>query len=145
MLKIFHDPSDRRYVTTVPGEIMSIMMPGADVDERYAIVESICEPGTAVPQHVHDGEEIFYIAEGELTFLTDGKLTVAPQYSLVVVPRGTVHAWRNRSQSKVRMLVIFAPGGIDKVLQNFDKMTMAKIEERSAHYGTRVVGPPIAA
>ena len=62
---------------------------------------------------------------------------------MVHVRGGVVHAFRNRSDAPVRMLVFFAPGGIDEVLQKFPDLTFAEIEELGARFGTRVVGPPI--
>jgi quercetin dioxygenase-like cupin family protein len=143
MLETIHHPSSRSYVPIVPGEKMSVLVPSAAVGNDYTILESICEPGAAVPQHVHDCDEIFYVAEGEMTFLVNGNLTTVGRFGVVFVRRGVAHAWKNRSKSDVRMLAVFTPGGIDEALKQFHGLSLAEIETLSALYGTRVTGPAI--
>jgi quercetin dioxygenase-like cupin family protein len=67
--------------------------------------------GEGPPPHVHRGhEEAFYILEGEATFTLGDDTAVAPKGTVVVVPRGTRHAFRGKAGS--RLLVFVIPGGL---------------------------------
>lgn len=140
---VIHDPSERKYIPIVPGEKIAIMIPSRCVAGRFAVVESVTEPSAATPHHVHEGDELFYVTEGEMTFSIDGNLSKVGPHGLVHVPGGVVHAFRNCSKERARMLVFYAPGGIDEVLEKFTELTFAEIENLSLQYGTRIVGPPI--
>ena len=52
----------------IPGERIKIRVPSAAVGGRYAILESVVEPGFGPPLHTHREDEIFEIIEGTMTF-----------------------------------------------------------------------------
>jgi quercetin dioxygenase-like cupin family protein len=80
-------------------------------------MENIAAPGTATPMHFHAEDEIFHILEGTVTFSIDGDVFNASVGSIVVIPAGAQHAWRNRSNSPIRMLIFFSPGGVEELPQ----------------------------
>ena len=46
------------------------------------------------PEHLHRGwDEVFYVLDGEMTFLIDGTEHRAPAGSFVFVPRGVPHTF----------------------------------------------------
>jgi mannose-6-phosphate isomerase-like protein (cupin superfamily) len=72
-------------------------------------------PGRMLEAHVHDGEDdAFYILEGELTFVLGDEEVIAPQGTFVLVPPGVEHAFRNDTETPVRILNIHAPAGFDR-------------------------------
>lgn len=60
------------------------------------IINTRVEPGGGPPPHVHpNGDELFFVEEGQVEFLVGrGKVIAGPGEKLVV-PRGTKHAFKN--------------------------------------------------
>jgi mannose-6-phosphate isomerase-like protein (cupin superfamily) len=75
-------------------------------------------PGADGPEsHVHkDEDDVFYILDGELTFLLDDGDVSAPAGTFVLVPPGVKHTFRNPLDRATRVLNIHAPAGFDKRL-----------------------------
>jgi len=136
-------PDEGAWFTAVPGERMSIRVRSAEVDGRYAIIESITQPGAAAPIHYHQEDEIFLVVEGVMTFSCGGKLFEAKAGTTVVVPAGAHHAWKNRTTSTVRMFITFSPGGFETVLERIGGCSIEEIAALAASRGSQVVGPPI--
>jgi quercetin dioxygenase-like cupin family protein len=67
-------------------------------------------PGYAVPLHVHDDDEVFWILDGMLTLVSEQDERTAGPGTCVRLPRGIPHAFRNDSAATVRFLVICVPG-----------------------------------
>jgi uncharacterized cupin superfamily protein len=75
------------------------------------VFESAMPPGGGFPfAHVHDAyEEVFYVLEGEIEYRLGAVWTAAPVGTTICVPRGAVHAFRNRGPRPARHLVVHAP------------------------------------
>jgi glyoxylate utilization-related uncharacterized protein len=58
-------------------------------------------------------DELFYVLSGEITFYADGKIVQAKPGTLVYVPKGTVHNFKNTSSSDARMIAVFVGGGVE--------------------------------
>src|SRR5713101_3935395 len=91
-------------------------------------MENIAAPGTATPMHFHAEDEIFHILEGTVTFSIDGDVFNASVGSIVVIPAGAHHAWRNRSNAPIRMSTFFSPGGVEEL---YPKLVGLSLEELS--------------
>ena len=71
------------------------------------IVEAWVDPGGGVTPHVHPRmEERFKVLDGEIEFLVGRRWQKLAQ---VVVPAGTRHAFRNRSDREAHMVAIATP------------------------------------
>ena len=65
--------------------------------------------------HVHaDEDDVFYVLDGELTFLLDDGDVSAPAGTFVLVPPGVPHGFTNHGSVPVRMFNIHAPAGFDE-------------------------------
>jgi quercetin dioxygenase-like cupin family protein len=106
-------------------------------------LESVAEPGASTPVHFHREDESFYVLEGTVTFFCEGQTFHGGPGTTVAIPAGARHAWRNRSSSQARMLVTFAPGGIEALFRDIGDRQPAEIAALAATFGTHVVGPPI--
>lgn len=89
-----------------------IILDGAATAGRLSAIEMRARPGVIVPGHIHrDAEELFFMLEGELIVrVGPDEHTVGPG-DLVYVPRGEVHAHRNRADVPTRWLTLFTPAG----------------------------------
>ena len=94
------------------GSLVTVKAASEETDGRYALTEFVNPPAFASPLHVHhDEHEAFYVLEGEFTFnILGDEPAAAPKGTLVVVPRGTRHAFTGRAGSRV--LVVAIPGGL---------------------------------
>ena len=75
-------------------------------------------PGRKGPEsHVHHAEDdVFYVLDGELTFVLGDGDVPAPAGTFVLVPPGVEHTFANRTADVVRILNIHAPAGFDRRL-----------------------------
>ena len=91
---------------------------GKETDGQYFLFESIVPPGGGPPPHAQSREEeAFYILEGEVTFYAEGKEILATPGTYLNIPKGVIHRFRNNSDKNAKMLVFFAPAGIEKMFE----------------------------
>ena len=88
---------------------------GAGTGDRYSISEWWLEANTTGPgAHVHeDGDDVFFVLEGTMSFLIDDAWQDAPAGSFVLVPAGTRHDFENRSAARAGLLNFSIPGGFE--------------------------------
>jgi quercetin dioxygenase-like cupin family protein len=110
-----------RFVVIAPGEAEVIawrarmhLLAGADSSEnRLTILESENPPDAGPPLHRHNHEdEAFYVLEGDYTFECGGRVVSASTGSFVLLPNGVPHRYQVGNAGG-RLLMIFAPGGIE--------------------------------
>jgi quercetin dioxygenase-like cupin family protein len=91
------------------------------------------EPGTnpGDPHYHANHTDAFYVIEGELEFVIDGEAVRAPAGTLVVAPRGEVHAFPVAVGGPARFLNIHTPGGFERYMRTLMQMR-AKGEEPDA-------------
>lgn len=96
---------------------------GEDTGGRFAVVESVPLPGApGLPPHRHrNSDEALYVLEGEVKIRVAGRTVDAPSGSFAFIPRGTVHAFSNPGTKPARVLVIFAPAGLERYLEETAK------------------------
>ena len=94
------------------------LLAGADTtDGSYTLFEELCPKGAGAPPHVHlYADEVFYVLDGEAEFLAGSVREVAGAGALIFIPRGTVHAFRVRSET-ARMLNLYTQAGFERLLE----------------------------
>jgi oxalate decarboxylase/phosphoglucose isomerase-like protein (cupin superfamily) len=117
-------------------------------------MEGTAEPGFGPPIHIHHGsEELFYVLQGQMDFLLGDQRVRATPGTLVMVPRGTVHAPLVVGREQARVLVIFAPAGPDGLFYEISALAQEnggvingsdpRIKALAVKYDTEHVGPPL--
>ena len=98
--------------------ILWSLLAGADTtDGSYTLFEELCPKGAGAPPHVHlYADEAFYVLDGEAEFLAGSVREVAGAGALIFIPRGTVHAFRVRSET-ARMLNLYTQAGFERLLE----------------------------
>ncbi len=88
----------------------------AETDARYSISEWWLDPHSAGPgAHSHEAhDDIFYVLEGEMSFLVGADWQVVGKGGFVRVGRGTTHDFRNDGDVRAGMLNIYIPGGFER-------------------------------
>jgi mannose-6-phosphate isomerase-like protein (cupin superfamily) len=136
---------ENEWLEVTPGERFTIRTASKVASGAYVVLEVIAEPRNGVPMHVHDNEEEhFIIVEGTAHMANGSETLDVAAGSAITVGKGVPHAWCNRTNSLLRMLVIFTPGRIEGL---FRATSLRKQEDDlvaiANAYGTRIVGPPL--
>ena len=97
--------------------------------------EYLLEPGTEPgdPHYHANHTDAFYVLEGELEFVLDGKPVRATAGTLVVAPRGEVHAFPVAIGGPARFLNIHTPGGFERYMRALVEMR-ARGEQPDAQF-----------
>ena len=87
---------------------------GEQTGGTYSLVEAVCRPGYATPQHIHYLEdEAVYVLAGRLTFYFGARQVLAVPGSYVYLPRGIAHGFRVHEVTPARMLCWTVPASAD--------------------------------
>ena len=114
------------------------------------LFENTVGPKDGPPLHVHAREaEMWYILDGDFRFKADGEIFHAPAGSYVFIPRGTPHCFQNIGDSPARIMVLFAPAGMERFFDELARLQLSNVEPEVyraiAHRsGMEVVGKPLA-
>lgn len=135
---------DLQWFEAVPGERIAIRVRSEDVGGAYAFVEGILSPASGPPLHIHENEdEIIEVLEGSLRVVCNGEEFQAAAGTLVVIPRGAPHTWKNETNEPVRARAILTPGGAEGMFEALVGKPLAEVEAIARRYGCRFVGPPL--
>jgi mannose-6-phosphate isomerase-like protein (cupin superfamily) len=131
-----------------------VRLASAQTDGLIALMEVQLPPLTAGPNlHVHANEdEMFYVLGGVMTVQIGEELHEIAAGGLAWGARGTAHAYANRANEPLRLLIQLIPGGTEELfaemgayLQNVvgapDEEVTAAI---MARYGGTRIAPPIS-
>ena len=130
-------PGDRATTVQGAGDEYRYLATGRDTSDSYFMLEAIVPPDGGPPPHVQTREdEGFFVLDGTVTFWVDGEEVEAGPGTFLNVPRGAVHNFKNRTEQNARMLISFAPAGIEKM---FSEMAAdpERYVEIGAEYGVR--------
>ena len=91
-------------------------------DGRVTVVEDSLKPGFHLPRHHHKQmTEIFYILEGEMTFIFDDETVIAQPGMIINIPP---YNWHEAvSPAGAKLLTILSPGGFDQYLAELSTMS----------------------
>ena len=107
------------------GELYTIKVTGAETGGAFAVVEQMTPPDAPgpPPHRHHRTDETFYVLEGDLEFSADGATVRAGAGSVVRVPRGLLHTYRNVGASPTRQIVVIAPAGFERFFVEAGEVT----------------------
>ncbi|AIE84497.1 cupin domain-containing protein [Fimbriimonas ginsengisoli] len=112
-------------------------------DSDFVIAEWTQDgPEWVAPLHYHRNcDEAWYVLEGVLSFLVGEDETLVPAGSAILVPKGTVHSYRNAGEVPARYLLVMtskthqlidaihsssdrSPEGMAAVFERFDAVLL---------------------
>jgi len=124
---------------------------GHQTGGHITVYESRQEPYSVGPaRHYHDRlTELFYVVEGEITFLIGAEVHQALTGATVVIPPGTVHAFRNATREPARLLILVLPGGFEGFFDEAQTQSSPMSDAESwqllnERWDVHVVGRPLA-
>ncbi len=98
----------------VLGQFVTVKLTALQTAGQFSLAEITCPPGTVVPNHLHVAmDEIFYIIEGTAEFTSGERVEYLEKGSLVFVPRGVAHGFRNTGSAPVRLFDAHTPAGFE--------------------------------
>jgi len=105
---------DFEALTTVAkrGELAMQTLLGHDSGARTCLINVFILPpqtGSPIGWHTHEGEQIFYILSGTLTFEIDGKRLLVPEGCIQITPPGVPHRNWNEGPEDVRLISFNTP------------------------------------
>jgi quercetin dioxygenase-like cupin family protein len=97
------------------GDRIILKLEGPQTRDCLALMEITVAIGQGVVPHRHDTfDEVYYLLTGELTITIDGATQPVSAGTVVQIPQGTIHSYRNTGITAVRMLVWAYPAGIEQ-------------------------------
>jgi quercetin dioxygenase-like cupin family protein len=104
-------PSPDRELRIGPARLAIKIDPAVEQSGLFAF-ESTLPPGGGMPYlHLHhEQEEVFYVLQGTMEYTRGDEIIVATTGSLVQVPPGTAHKFRNIGDVPARHLALITPG-----------------------------------
>lgn len=127
---------------------------GQQTGEAFGLIEHVARPGSGSPYHVHHAEEeIFYVLEGELTFIGGGDKFTGTAGSYVFLPRDIPHGFKVTGDKPARYLVMITPAGFEQFIIEMSQPAtelalppaeppdMEKLVSLAAKYNLEILGP----
>lgn len=103
-----------------------------DAGDEILVVETWVNPGGGVTPHIHPAmDEHFQVVDGEMQFLAGRKWVTVPAGQDIAVPRGTRHAYRNRSKAQAHFVAhVKPPSTLQEFLEDVTRMSQAGLITR---------------
>jgi mannose-6-phosphate isomerase-like protein (cupin superfamily) len=100
--------------TWIVGDTMTFKATAASTGGSLMLVENLTAPGGGPPLHVHTREdEFWYVLDGTFEIRMGDEVHAVGPGGFAFVPRGTLHNFRNTAETPSRILLGFAPGGME--------------------------------
>ena len=95
---------------------------------RVTVVEDTLKPGFHLAPHYHkEMTEVFYILEGEITFVFKAETVVATRGMTINIPPNVVHEVLSERGGK--LITMFSPGGFDRYLEKVSSLSEAQSQD----------------
>lgn len=109
-----HVPPDGGSTVFLVGDTYTTLLSGKDTGGAFTLLEALVPPDTGPPPHFHQAEdEVFILLEGRIAFTMGEETVDAQPGSVVYVPKGVPHSFRNVAGGVARMLFMYTPAGMD--------------------------------
>lgn len=106
-------PGAGRAMWVLGSQLLTCKVTAEQTGGAYSLFEGLIRPRDGTPPHVqHREDECIYVLEGEFEFLTGEQVARAGAGTLLYVPRGTLHAFKNVGEGVGRVLISQTPGGL---------------------------------
>lgn len=98
----------------IVGDTMTLKATGETTGGSLVVLENLTAPGGGPPPHLHEVEdEFWYVLDGRFEIVVADEVHTLGPGGFAFAPAGTVHHFRNVSDTPARVLVGFTPGGIE--------------------------------
>lgn len=99
----------------VVGDRYTALLTAEETGGAFSLFEFVVPAGRGSPPHIHHAEhETFIVLAGEVEFTVAGRASRVLPGGVVFGARGVPHNFRNVGDVEARMIVICAPGGLER-------------------------------
>jgi len=130
------------------GGDITFIVRGEQSGGALAAMVALAPPGDGPPLHIHTREdETVYVLEGEFRWRLGEEPIASGPGSFVFIPRGLAHTWQCLGDRPGRMLITFAPAGMEGFFESLSSLTDFDPEafrRAGEEHAMKVVGPPLA-
>jgi mannose-6-phosphate isomerase-like protein (cupin superfamily) len=127
---------------------MFVEVDSDDTNGAVAVVRVFVPPGAGAAPHVHSREdEVFEVVRGHYRFRHGDQEVDAPVGTILFLPRGIPHTFRNVSDEPGEHTVTLVPGGLEKMFRETSTNNIqlprdaAKNEAIALKYGVTLLPP----
>jgi mannose-6-phosphate isomerase-like protein (cupin superfamily) len=127
---------------------MFVEVDSDDTMGSIAVVRVFVPPGAGAAPHVHSREdEVHAVVRGHYRYRHGDEEVDAPAGTVIYMPRGIPHTFRNIGDQPGEHLLTIIPGGLEKLFQEASAAQVrlpqdkARYDELSAKYGVRNLPP----
>ncbi len=108
-------PADAGRAVTAFGDHLVFKLGDAETGGTLSLALATTPPGGGPPPHRHlDEDELFILVSGQEEYFLDGAWTPVTPGSVVYVPRGVVHTFRNAGEMPSVKWTLTTSGGFDR-------------------------------
>ena len=146
-------PPGEGYAVWSVGDRMTFKVRSEHTGCDFVLMEMTVVPGGGPPPHVHLREdEMYYVLDGEITFLRDEATFSAGRGTAVFMPRGKVHTFTNRTDKPAKALVWASPSNFEAFMMefgipcadcptppSFDPAMLERLMKASERYGLEIL------
>ena len=120
-------PGEGKRIDLPSGAAITFKAWGEREPGDFDVAEFVAEPGVPGPRpHVHrTHEELFYVLTGQFDFLVGEEAVRVGAGSLVHVPPGVIHDFRNAGSTQARCLIIPSPKGLDRYFEEKGRLALS--------------------
>ena len=151
--KVVVVPPGEGYAVWSVGDRMTFKIRSEHTDCDFVLFEADIMPGGGPPPHSHLREdEMFYVLEGEVTFLREDATFIAGPGAAVFLPRGKVHTFTNKTDKPAKALVWASPSNFESFMMEFgvpcadsptpppaDPAMLERLMKACARYGLEIL------
>jgi quercetin dioxygenase-like cupin family protein len=141
-------PGQGERVRSPLGGDVTFILRGEQTGGQLAVMDVVNGSGEGPPLHLHAREdETMYVIEGEFRWRLGDQITSAGAGSFVHIPRGLPHTWQITGDSPGRMIVSFAPAGMEGFFDELSAMSEFDpdaFRAAAGRHAMEVVGPRLA-
>ncbi|MFJ3671098.1 cupin domain-containing protein [Streptomyces sp. NPDC090106] len=114
-----HVPPDGGEPVFLVGDTYTTLLKSTQTNGELSLAEAVVPADAGPPPHAHNAEsETFIVMEGQLIITAGDEEYEAQAGSVVYVPKGMRHSFRNLSRTRpARIYFLYTPGGMDGMFQ----------------------------
>jgi mannose-6-phosphate isomerase-like protein (cupin superfamily) len=125
-------------------DLTEILAASEQTGGGLGLFRQIIAPKSGPPVHIHrTNDEFFYVVSGEFNFKLADRIVSVPARSIVFVPRGTAHTFKNVGTEPGVLLVGVTPGGLEKMFAERQGVDSATEHALMKKHNMEEVGPPL--
>ena len=141
-------PAGEGKVFNVFGEAITCKLYSDDTADAFTMYEVATPPNGGPPLHQHLKEdETCFVLEGEYEVQCGNRRFKVGPHMVFLLPRDVPHTFRNLAKTPGRMLVICAPGGVEKFYEEISQAPAeviadpARLKKLARRHHIEILGP----